>query len=1005
MAIPFLKSSFAAGEVAPSFFGNVPNVHYSIGCSTCRNAFISYRGGAYSRAGTKFVGFSKQTGRAQPPRLVTFQFSILQGLDLEFGHEYMRVIQNGSYVTETPIAITAISQANPAVITATNSFANGDWVQLANIGGMLALDNLTFIVANRTSTTFEITDVYGTPINSVPFSAYTGGGTAARIYTLTTPYADVDLPYLKWAQSADVMTLCCWNQATGMSYPTIDLRRVANNNWNLTVTTFAATIGPPGTPTLVATHPAAQQGPTDTSAATYGYEITAVSSADGSESIASLPASVQSANIAVTSGSIKVSWAPAASAESYNIYKCQPIAGTTVAAPANFIPAGVLYGYAGTSIGTAFTDTNILPDFSQVPPRHLNPFAASAIIGITLTGNGAGGTSQPIITITTSTGSGAVLEAVFDPDAGTVTGVVIEDGGEGYAPSDTIAFSGGGFSPDATGTLVLGPATGVNPSVVSYFQQRRVYAATPNRPDTYFMSQPGAFTNMDSRIPTIDSDAIIGTPWSLQVNGIQFMVQMPAGLIALTGLGAWQVSGSGSSAYAIQAITPANQQAVPQAYNGCHTNIPPIKIENEVYYVQAKGSIIRDLSYNFFTNIYTGVDTTYLSSHLFNALNPNDQGGVVTEWAWAEEPYKIIWVGREDGTFLSYTTLKAQEVAAWTRHDTLGQVWSLSSVVEPPVDALYMAVERFPGDNIAFMIERMDDRLWGGVEDVWAVDSGLTLPAQTPNAFCQAVAASGNGVEVFSIPGVFNAGMVGQVLRVGGGVATIVGYSAANLITVDITTPIASLLPNGRPVQQPAGNWNIAPLVTQIGGLNHLFGSVVTGLADGVPLAPQFVHVLADGQVGITLATPASKVTVGLGFQVQVQSLYLDAGQPTIQGRRKKVARAVVRLESSLGVKVGANQPDGSVQSPAGLAPAWSNLSDVPSTGLVYPTAGGGQVAQLYTGDSQAITLMGGWAVPGQVAVQQDLPLPMNILAFVPDLLPGDLPEMEASPRRDNSRR
>jgi hypothetical protein len=57
--------------------------------------------------------------------------------------------------------------------------------------------------------------------------AYVSGGTFARIYTnKQSPYAAVDLPYLKVVQSADVMSLCCVNQATGTEYPPYDLTRL-----------------------------------------------------------------------------------------------------------------------------------------------------------------------------------------------------------------------------------------------------------------------------------------------------------------------------------------------------------------------------------------------------------------------------------------------------------------------------------------------------------------------------------------------------------------------------------------------------------------------------------------------------------------------------------------------------------------------------------------------------------------------------------------------------------
>src|SRR6185437_16805952 len=146
MANPVIQPALVVGELSPSLFGRVDTARFRIAAGTMRNAFVGFRGGAYSRAGTSFVGFSKQTGRAVPPRLIPFQFSVDQGRILEFGNFYMRVIANGAFVTEAPIPINAISKANPAVLIAnaegasaaapnsgavTSSYAAGDTVILA----------------------------------------------------------------------------------------------------------------------------------------------------------------------------------------------------------------------------------------------------------------------------------------------------------------------------------------------------------------------------------------------------------------------------------------------------------------------------------------------------------------------------------------------------------------------------------------------------------------------------------------------------------------------------------------------------------------------------------------------------------------------------------------------------------------------------------------------------------------------------------------------------------
>lgn len=73
-------------------------------------------------------------------------------------------------------AITGITQANPAVVTAVaHGFTNGDIVYLAGVGGMVEADtrvaNAAYTVAGATTDTFQLSG-----INSTAFTAYTSGG-------------------------------------------------------------------------------------------------------------------------------------------------------------------------------------------------------------------------------------------------------------------------------------------------------------------------------------------------------------------------------------------------------------------------------------------------------------------------------------------------------------------------------------------------------------------------------------------------------------------------------------------------------------------------------------------------------------------------------------------------------------------------------------------------------------------------------------------------------------
>lgn len=1300
MSIPLNKSSFVSGEVSPSLFGHVDLVKFAAGASTERNMFVSYKGGGYSRAGTAFTGFSKQTGRAYPPRLIPFQFNLEQGLVLEFGHQYYRVISNGAYVTENVIPISTISIANPVVITAnatggssatpnnglvassynpgelvtlaggvyvtpavisvtttelialsllspgTGIFAPadtvhlsggifgssaiitvsttqvvgatvdaagsggtagaqvvtgtsgtgtmfqanvtigvgggissvdsisvagsytvnpsapgaepvtgasligaklalvlgihtfaitsqgsftanptlgfmgqastsgsglgatfqyalmaplavtfsspgiyttfpsnpvaqasstgsgvgvtftaspiaiapyvaGDWVYISAVGGMTNLNGNTYVIGSgATTNTFPLQDVYGNNIDSTHWAAYTGGGTMGRIYTHSMPYDESDLPYLKFTQSADVMSLTCWNQKTFTEYQPIDIGRIADNNWTFAYTNFATTVTPP----IAISGTTSASGTVD-----YQYVITSVNPTDGTESIASPIIEIYSAvDISATAGSNTLGWSPVSGINQYNIYKAEP--GYSVVPP-----VGSLFGFAGSAYGTQFVDSNIVADFQQVPPTHQNPFARGQIIGATVV-NGGDSYTTVTFTITTSTGSGAALIGVIV--GGALVAIIVQDNGQNYADADTVAVSGDGSG--ATAILNIGALTGTYPGVVAYFQERRVYASTINNPDTYFMSQPGSYMNFDTRTPTIASDAITGTPWGVQVNGIQWMIQTAGGLLTMTGLSAWMLVGAGSFATNVQPISPSSQDAIRQAFTGVSPIIPPIDVNYDVIYVNSKGSLYYSLPYQLYA-LSEPLDLTEFSSQLFT-------GFTTVSHAWCEQPFKLLWSVRDDGSMLSLTFLKAQQVVGWARHDTHGQFVSNCSVSEPPVDALYVAVKRYIGANQPYVIERMDNRIWSDIEDSWCVDCALSLPQPEPQAtltvssatglgaisgvtslvggagysagttatvvdnngqgqgtgavaaltitagVIAAISFAGNEGTKYSYPrlvindpagtgsgasavltldnsatftasaSVFSVGNVGDVIRMGGGIATITAYVDSEHVVADITTPIVAICPNsgGYVTPQPPGSWTMTVPVSSVSGLVHLAGATVTGLADGNVIPPTVVP--ANGVV--TLAVPATSIVIGMGFTAQLQSVYLEGGEPTMQGRRKKIAAVTARLEASRDIMAGSNQPDGSTQSPVQIAPAWSNLTALPNKGVAPYNS---NTVPLYTGDVR-VPLSGGFATPGQVAFQQSLPVPMNILSIAVEALVGDDPEAQA-PQRQQGRR
>ena len=76
----------------------------------------------------------------------------------------------------TAVTITNITQANPAVVSAVNTFSNGQRVLIDDVVGMVEVNDTVFVVANVTGTTFELSG-----IDSSAFTAYGSAGTATPV--------------------------------------------------------------------------------------------------------------------------------------------------------------------------------------------------------------------------------------------------------------------------------------------------------------------------------------------------------------------------------------------------------------------------------------------------------------------------------------------------------------------------------------------------------------------------------------------------------------------------------------------------------------------------------------------------------------------------------------------------------------------------------------------------------------------------------------------------------
>ena len=207
---------------------------YFSGCTKLENFVVLPHGPATRRPGTYFVSEIKTS--ANKTRLIPFEFSTEQTYILEFGNQYIRFFKDNGQITEGDKTITAITKANPAVVTSSShGYSNGDFVTITSVVGMTEVNGKTFKVADKTTNTFELQDVDGNDINSSSYTTYSSAGTANKIYQITTSYTTAQLFDLKFAQSADTMYIC------HSSHEVSKLTRTGHTSWTLSEVDFAET--------------------------------------------------------------------------------------------------------------------------------------------------------------------------------------------------------------------------------------------------------------------------------------------------------------------------------------------------------------------------------------------------------------------------------------------------------------------------------------------------------------------------------------------------------------------------------------------------------------------------------------------------------------------------------------------------------------------------------------------------------------------------------------------
>lgn len=530
----------------------------------------------------------------------------------------------------------------------------------------------------------------------------------------------------------------------------------------------------------------------------------------------------------------------------------------------------------------------------------------------------------------------------------------LQGGLYGYiGETDALSITDDDITPDLSKTPprydTAFQSAGDYPGAVSYYEQRRCFAGTLNKPQNIWLTRSGTESDLSYSLPLKDDDRISFRVAAREANTIRHIVPLSQ-LLLLTSSAEWVVTSLNSDA-----ITPTSISVRPQSYVGA-SNVQPVIINNTLIYGAARGGHVREMAYNWQASGFLTGDLSLRAPHLFDGLD-------IVDMAYSKSPSPVVWFVSSNGNLLGLTYVPEQQIGAWHRHDTDGVFESIAVVAEGHEDVLYAVVRRTINGQSRRYVERMASRVFQRQEDAFFVDCGGTLDGRnTGNTTLELALTgganwdSGNLATLYASAGIFIAPDEGRVFVLQNGddrvAVRVEQYVGADQLLVELLQRCPESL---RDVQTK--EW--AFTFTQIGGLSFLEGKTVSIMADGA-VHPQ--RVVTGGS--ITLDEPAAVIHVGLPITADIQTLPLAANLQDGsfgQGRTKNVNKVWLRVHESSGIFVGPNA---------------ENLTEAKQRGA-EPY---GRPPALKT-EEIPIMVKPSWGDSGQVFVRQSDPLPLTLVS------------------------
>ena len=197
------QNNFTSGEITPDLNARRDVKQYRNGVFNMTNAIPDLEGGVKRRPGSQYI--LPLYDETEEGKLIPFVFSATQA--------YMLVCNGGRFeyiIDRVPIISTLVQVITGAAdngagairLTVTgHSFATGDHVLVSDVSGTVEA-NSYWVCTDAGANSI---DLIGSSFSNTYIAL--GTPTISRLESDTSPYAEADLPNLRWAQDGDVLYL------------------------------------------------------------------------------------------------------------------------------------------------------------------------------------------------------------------------------------------------------------------------------------------------------------------------------------------------------------------------------------------------------------------------------------------------------------------------------------------------------------------------------------------------------------------------------------------------------------------------------------------------------------------------------------------------------------------------------------------------------------------------------------------------------------------------------